>query len=196
MVLASSHKRSQHHRLSPSHWLVLNAFASFLRRLTVNSFFFSRGSSNTVHSVACPGSASGLASSTPGAVLCHPNLRSWARCYPRHHPCYCSFCCCAFPEAPPAAPPASASSSSVVRKFLYDATLVSVSAMSCFAPVEGFALAAVLSLILLVLSMSSCCPPTVADVVLRSFVLNRHFGFVVYLRLSHSPDEHHLLHSC
>ena len=73
-VLASSHKRSQHHRLSPSHWLVLNALASFLRGLTVNSFFFYRGSSNTVLSVACPGSASGLASATPRAVWCHRNL--------------------------------------------------------------------------------------------------------------------------
>ena len=80
--------------------------------------------------------------------------------------------------APPAAPPASASSSSVVRKFLYDATLVSVSARSCSASVESFALAAVLSLISLVLSMSSCCPPTVADVVLRSFALHRLFGFL------------------
>ena len=42
MVLASSHRRSQHHRLRPSHWLVSKA--SFLRRLTLNSFFFSRGS--------------------------------------------------------------------------------------------------------------------------------------------------------
>ena len=66
----------------------------------------------------------------------------------------------------------------VVRKFLYDATLVSVSARSCSASVESFALGAVLSLILLLLSMSSCCPLTVADVVLRSFALHRHFGFL------------------
>ena len=98
-----------------------------------------------------------------------------SRCYPRHHPCYRSFCCCVFRAA---APPASASSSSVVRKFLYDATLVSVSARSLLHFSGEFRACGGFVLDLTGAIGASCCPLTVADVVLRSFVLYRHFGFL------------------